>query len=215
MSNDPPRDLPAPYRARRAGIVRQSSDPSPVHFVLNQTINGAEPKAETQDLKTIMSAVQAIASRLDAIEHREPVAASALEEPPRDLLGGEETPAPDVPDLSSPGRIYGADVGDWRKAAARVDQPDDDFSIGMEIKDAQEPEPPPAAEEPKAERSGERSMERGQILYELAIQAVNGSARAKALLVGPAERRGVDVDELAEQILREREQTVQRVLNEF
>lgn len=56
---------------------------------------------------------------------------------------------------------------------------------------------------------------RAEIAYQVAIQAKNRSVLHRGLLIGPAERRGVSVDALVDHIIRERDETVQRVMSEY
>lgn len=130
----------------------------------------------------------------------------------------------DVPEVPAPV------VGDWREAIKNImsDEPmgpAEDFGIGMEL----EPEPifegepvefvPPPV--PRTIVVSERktgtdeTWGKAQIRYEVAIKAKNGSALAKGLLMTAAERRGVSVEELADEILRQHEELVQRVMSEF
>lgn len=133
-------------------------------------------------------------------------------------------PAPPLVDESPP-----LTPGDWRKAIQAMD--DEDFGIGQEADPEPEVEPElelpePVIEKPEPVKSQtvviteEKTITdsvwgKAQIRYETAIQAFNGNSRARALLMLPAERRGISVLELAEEIMRERDETVQQVMSEF
>jgi len=120
----------------------------------------------------------------------------------------------------------------------------EDFSIGMEADPEPEPETvildappaheavaapiqaePPAAPPPQPVPQSivvtehktvkDETWGRAQIHYETAIQAINGNSRARALLMQPAARRGISVDDLAQEILKERDDLVQRVMSEL
>jgi hypothetical protein len=51
--------------------------------------------------------------------------------------------------------------------------------------------------------------------YQIALQAVNGSVRAKRRLSGAAERRGIPIDDLARQIIDEWDQIEQQIMAEY
>lgn len=59
------------------------------------------------------------------------------------------------------------------------------------------------------------SWGRAEIAYQVAIQAKNGSAIYRGFLVEPALRRNMSVEDLADEIIRQRHETVQRVMSEF
>ena len=56
---------------------------------------------------------------------------------------------------------------------------------------------------------------RAEIRYQVAVMAKNGSHKARQKLVGPARRRGVNVADLVEQIIQEREALEHKVLEDF
>jgi hypothetical protein len=51
--------------------------------------------------------------------------------------------------------------------------------------------------------------------YQIALQAVNGSVRAKRRLSGAAERRSMSIDDLARQIIDEWDQIEQQIMAEY
>lgn len=54
-----------------------------------------------------------------------------------------------------------------------------------------------------------------EIRYQIAMQALNGSLPAQQMMQAPAERRGLTVEALARQILKERREQEQRVMSEY
>jgi len=171
--------------------------------------------------------------------HESPVVPS--DEPNVTGVIGQPAPLP----LPEPERPVVGDWRAAIRAMEGSSPSDDDFGIGMDLEPDELPplpdpeatdepvieekpqvlvEPSPPPPEPPATKTvviaeqktiDDSSWGKAEIAYQVAIQAKNGSAIHRGLLVEPAARRGLSVEDLADEIIRKRHETVQRVMSEF
>lgn len=173
---------------------------------LGERLEAMEKRAQQQKLETVGEATQA---------PDEPIPTEGMEFAP---------PPPDLDELDDR-FTEPPPIGDWRTAIERMKEDDtsEDYGIGMEA----DLESLPVEEvpmEPQVSKTvviaeqktiDDSSWGKAEIAYQVAIQAKNGSAIYRGFLVEPASRRGMSVDDLADEIIRSRHETVQRVMSEF
>ena len=137
----------------------------------------------------------------------------------------EPEPASDLPDGAV--LISSMTIKPGAQFTVKTDQEDDPIAeaLATQAKGREQepvfvaPSAPPPASSSVTYREEKTIQDetgwRAEIRYQVAVMAKNGSHKARQKLVGPARRRNVQVAELVEQIIQEREALEHKVLEDF